>query len=716
MSVFFCAPGQMRYTEKDISIKDWSFAMKQNKYDSLFNPSSIAIVGASNKKGKVGTVITENICKLGYKGRTYFVNPSYKVLKLKKCFATLGEIGKPVDCAIVAVPAKFVAEVVRDGAKNVKNFVVISAGFSETGHEGKEREEELAKLAERYGVNILGPNCLGFINPGLSLNASFAGGMPKAGNIAFISQSGALAVALMDKANEEKIGFSQVISIGNKMRVDESELLEFLGADKKTAVIGMYLEGIKQGDRFMEVASRVGKIKPVVILKAGKTEKSQVAISSHTGALAGSDDIVEAAFARAGVIRAGNLGEFFDLLSLISFTPVPKNEKVAVMTNAGGAGVLITDAFKNKTITLCDFSQKVKTELRKNIPAEGSVENPIDLLGDAQEDRYAQTFSVLKKQNIGSVITILTPQQQTPVAKIAEIVAKQKTAGGTSLLAVFIGGDRVKKEVSYLKSQGIVNFQDPDAAIAALDAYCSWNRQRSQRSAMSAVKENASRKAYITKVIKKAASGGRKALYFSEAAGVMAKYGIRPVESYDLFVGEKLPENISFPAVLKVDSDRVLHKSDKEAIILGIQDIQGLREAEKRLRNNFPTERFVAQKMGQKATEIILGIKNDPLFGPVIVYGLGGIYTEIFNRVDFLLLPASREQIKKELMQSKLQFLFLGARGQKPYDAGAFADVLLGLSEFARESDGIISEFDINPLFLYNDGKPAVAVDIKILL
>ncbi|HOF42469.1 MAG TPA: CoA-binding protein, partial [Candidatus Moranbacteria bacterium] len=306
--------------------------MKKNSLKSLFNPASIAIVGASGKKGKIGNIIMENIMKLGYGGDVFLVNPSCKFIKFKRCHPSLGSIGKKVDLAIICVPAKFVIDVVKNGAKNAKNFVIISAGFSETGKEGAKREKELLAIAKKNNINILGPNCLGFIVPKIGLNASFAAGMPDAGNIAFVSQSGALAVGFMDKAKEEHLGFSSVISIGNKMQLGESELLEYLAEDRETKVIGMYLEGIKDGKNFSEIAKKVSAKKPIVILKAGKTAKAQQAISSHTGALAGSDEITSAVFEKIGIMRADNLDEFFDLLQLISFTDAPKSNNVAVVT------------------------------------------------------------------------------------------------------------------------------------------------------------------------------------------------------------------------------------------------------------------------------------------------------------------------------------------------------------------------------------------------
>lgn len=688
---------------------------KENSLQGLFAPKSIAIVGASNKKGKVGTVITENILKLGYSGRVFLVNPSYKFLKLNKCYPSLQSIKGHVDVAIISVPAKFVVEVIEKSADKIKNFVVISAGFAETGAEGAQREADLKKLAKKHELNILGPNCLGFISPQIRLNASFAGGMPNAGNIAFVSQSGALAVALMDIASEQNLAFSHVISVGNKMQLDESGLLEYLAKDEKTKVIGMYLEGIKDGKRFIEVAKKVSKIKPIVILKAGKTEKSQIAISSHTGALAGADNVVDVAFQKAGIIRANDLTEFFNLLTLISFDDAPKNEKVAVITNAGGAGVLVTDSFKDKKIVLAEFSKTIKNQLLEFLPSEGSVENPVDLLGDATDERYQKTLDLLAKKNIGTIISVLTPQQQTPVEKIADVIIKNRCEGNSSIATVFIGGQHTKKSVTKLRQHLIANFENPNSAIEALDKYYKWSLFKKSKNSKHESIINVKRKKDVEKIITEAKKQKRSALYFSEAALVMAKYGIKSVESFEILPNEKIPAILKFPVALKVDSDKVLHKSDRQALILNIKDFESLEIAVKKLRADFPEERFIVQIMHEKQLEIILGIKKDPIFGPVIVFGLGGIYAEIFKMVDFIIPPVSSEEIRKQILESKIGFLFSGARGQKPYDIAEFATIIEGLAAFCQEIDEV-KEFDINPLFIYNNTQKALAVDIKIIL
>jgi acetyltransferase len=688
--------------------------MEKQNLGKLFNPESIAIVGASDKPGKVGTVIAENITNLGYAGAVYYVNQSYEELYGKRCYNSLQEIGKKIDLAIIVVPAQFVNEVVRNGASSAKNFVVISAGFSEIGKEGASREYELLTIAQENELNILGPNCLGFIVPGLKLNASFAGGMPESGNISFISQSGALAVAMMDKAEKESLRFSNIISVGNKMQLSEAVLLEYLENDPATKVIGMYLEGIKEGQSFIETARRVSCKKPIVVLKAGKTEKAQKAISSHTGALAGSDVIMDVAFKKAGIIRAETLDEFFSLLKLISFSDIPQNGNVAIVTNAGGAGVLTTDAFKGKGIMLAEISDTVKGILKQELPRESSLENPIDVLGDAREDRYARVLEALSGEDIGTIVCVLTPQNQTPVNEIADLLCDFKRKIKKNLISVFIGGERIQDAIEKLQASGIPNFDFPEKAIDAIDKYNDWNEIAKSKSEGETIKFDKKRGKYAKGVIESAKARGQKALLFSQAADLMEKYGIKPVEAYDISMGLDVPDSVEYPVAVKIDSDTVLHKTDKQGLILGIKDKEGLENARKIISDNFPGEKIIAQPMRDKHAELILGVTRDSVFGPVIAFGLGGIYTEVFKMVDFLIPPMDEKAIIEAISQSKIAFLFEGVRGQKKCDVVGFARVIKGLMEFVAEAEGV-NEFDINPLFVYNDGRPAIAVDIKVI-
>jgi acetyltransferase len=682
--------------------------------DSLFNPKSIVIIGASSEKGKVGNVIAENILNLGYQGKVFLVNPKRKNILGQKCYGDISEIKEEINLAIVAIPAKFVNEIIEKSSNKVKNFVVISAGFSEIGAEGKNREDELQKIAEEKNLNILGPNCLGFIDPKIKLNASFAGGIPKDGNICFISQSGALAVALMDIAQKEDLGFSKIVSVGNKMQLDENDLLEYFGKDESVKVIGLYLEGIKNGKDFMTKAQEISKTKPIVILKAGKTEKSQEAIVSHTGALAGSNEIMKVAFEKAGIITAEDLEDFFKLLEFFSLTKFFEREQVAILTNAGGPGVLATDAFDRKEIKLAEIDEGIKESLRKILPSESSLQNPIDLLGDAREERYEKTLNEIEKQkNIGAVIAILTPQEQTPVEKIAEkLIVSGKNNKEIQLLTSFIGGNRIEKAVALLKKNNIPNFSFPEQAVETLEKYLKWKKWKeyfSERKKTFAKDEK--RIMTIEAVIEKAKREGRTALLFSESSEIMKRYDVNTVK----FLAADSKEKIQFPVVIKVDSDKVVHKTDRKGLILEIKDQKELTKSIQEMQRNFPRENIIIESMLPRQVELIIGIKKDPTFGPVVVYGLGGIYTEIFQMVNFLILPNDAGEVKKSLMKSKIGFLFEGIRGQNPYDAENVAKILWNIWVFANEAEGV-KEFDINPFLIYNDGRDGVAVDVKIII
>jgi acetate---CoA ligase (ADP-forming) len=679
--------------------------------ENLFNPRSIAIVGASAEEGTIGNVIAKNILSLGYAGEAHLVNPKHPEVLGKKCYPSLFDVDQPVDLAIIAIPAKFVLGEIEKNADKIKNYVIISAGFSEIGEEGKEKEEAIKKIADEKGLNILGPNCLGFIIPKLKLNASFAGGMPTSGNIAFISQSGALAVGIMDIAEKKDIRFSTLISIGNKMDVDESEILEYLSGDEKTKVIGMYLEGIKNGNSFIEIASTVSKKKPIVILKAGKTEKSQKAISSHTGALAGSDEITSAVFEKCGILQAQNLEQFFDLLNLISLSCAPKNEKVAVITNAGGPGVLATDAFKDKKIKLAEINENSKRKLAKILPPESSLENPIDMLGDAREDRYDKTLKIIEKEEIGSIVCILTPQDQTPVAKIAKKIISFSKKTDKTISTVFIGGKRIEKSVKKLRENDIPNFEFPDRAIFSLDKYLGW-KTAADRPANISGQIDKERKETAKSIIDKTVEQERKALYFSEAKKIMEMYGMGVV---DFWENGETGNKIKYPLVLKLDSEKVLHKTEKKALVLDIQNADELKEAADQMKASFPGEKIIIQPQLKRDIEIIIGIKKDPVFGPIIVYGLGGIYTEIFKMVDFLVPPLGLEEIKKNIQLSKIKFLFQETRGKKAYDLDEMAAILYSVCQFSFENPEVL-EVDINPLLIYNNGEKATAVDIKIII
>ncbi|EKE21816.1 MAG: hypothetical protein ACD_7C00123G0009 [uncultured bacterium] len=683
--------------------------MKKN-LEKLFNPKTVAIVGASDKAGSVGNAITQNLLNLGYAGEVFLINPKYPELLGQKCYASLNDVEKEIDLAIIVIPAAFVNETIKL-AKNVKNFIVISAGFSEIGKEGRLKELELLKIAKENDVNVLGPNCLGLIIPKLNLNASFAGGMPKSGGVSLISQSGALVVAMMDMASERQIKFSQIISVGNKMQLDEIELMEYLANDNETKVIALYLEGIKDGQKFIEVAKRVVQKKPIIILKAGISEKAQKAIASHTGSLAGSDEIMNAAFRKAGIIRAESLEDFFILIALMANFKNNVSGESVIITNAGGPGVLATDAFGSKKIKLKEFSAETKEKLREFLPAESSVENPIDLLGDATQERYQKTLELLESEDVGNVLCLMTAQDQTPTEKIAQVIADFKEKSQKNIIPVFIGGEKIKKAVEILAENNIPNFNFPKEVINGLE-------KALEKKEIFEASKSLLGKLFGSKdknIINIALAEKKKALLFGEAGELSRKYSIPVVDFVNLAPGQELGEvSVKFPVVLKVDSENVLHKTEKSGLVLGIKNIQELGEAVAEMKNNFAEENLIIQPMLEHEAELIVGLKRDLVFGPVIVFGLGGIYTEVFRMVDFLILPLGKDEIKKRIMESKVGFLFRETRGKKVGDIDEMTEFIFNFARLVEEQEEI-KEIDINPLLITKEGK-LVAVDVKVIL
>lgn len=683
----------------------------QNKnLDNFFNPRSIAIVGATDGIGKVGRVVTKNILEGGYSGDVFLVNPSRKNLYGKICYKEINEISEKIDLAIIIIPSDFVCDVVSGAAEKVKNFIVITAGFSESGVEGKNREGRLKRIAREKNLSVLGPNCLGVIFPGIKLNASFSGGLPEKGNVAFISQSGALAVAMMDIFKNKQLGFSGVVSIGNKMDIDEADAIEYFGRDENTKVIGLYLEGIKYGQKFMAVCGEVSRKKPIVILKAGKSEKSREAISSHTGALAGEKKSTSAVFEKCNIIEAENFEQFVDIVKLISFADPPKVNSVLIITNAGGAGVIATDAFEDKSLRLHDFSRGTRDKIKAYLPRAASAHNPIDVLGDAHEDRFRHVLFAVENEPIGSIGILLTPQEQTPVEKIARVIADFSKKGMHTISASFIGGKRVEKGIEILDKAKIANFETPERMVSALEKYYLWGAGKNKAFAHD-FSINRKRQKEAGEILEKARGGGRKLLFSREAEKIFNLYGIKTLESWSSINSSA----IKYPAVLKIDDGKLAHKTGKNAIFAGIKNHNELTRDVEKIKNHYPNSGYIVQPQSTDHLEIIIGVKKDEIFGPIITFGLGGIYTEYFKMVDFLVPPNEMGEIEDKIKSSQIRHIFSSARGLKNYNISELARIIKAIGNFARECPQICG-LDINPLFIYNDGRKAACADIKIFI
>lgn len=701
--------------------------MSTSNLNKFFFPKSIAIVGASPKSGKLGNVLVENIKKGGWKGKLYFVNPKY-AKSHRNYFSNLSEIQKPVDLALIAIPALLVGTTVEDGARakpSIKNYAIISSGFKESGTEGKKLEKNLENIAKKYNLNILGPNCLGFASPKEKLNATFTDMKLQTGNIAIVSQSGALAVALLDWAESNKIGFSEIISIGNKTVLDESEIVNYLSGDKNTKAIALYLEDIKNSSQFMRAIAKITSQKPVVILKAGKTAAGQKAISSHTGSLAQNSEIVEAVFEKLNVIPANNIEEFQNIIYYLNSNPVPAKDETIILINAGGPGVMASDFIgKSKSIKLLDFPEKFKNEIKKYLPTSASVNNPIDVIGDATPERYAKTLEHIAKYfPKNPVLVILTPQNQTDPEKVAQIlvnlksparIATQSVAGGKipNLFACFMGGEKIVHAKEILAKNNIPNFENPERALAVIERLAKYQ----QRKNIVAKFVPSAHDQKTSPLIAKALAEKRKILFWREAEKLFARYGTKLSKSISFAqISELKNKKISFPCVLKADDPTIAHRLEKNAVILNIQNEKELRKVYEKMKKATDAKYFLIQSMADPGLELIIGMKNDLTFGPVILCGWGGSFTEIFKDKVILIPPFSKEEIKRKLSELAIFPILKGFRGKSGYNLEGISKIITATAQIAAENPQI-REIDINPLVVYNNGKEGEILDAKIFL
>ena len=679
------------------------------KLYSFLNPKSVAIIGASDKPGKIGNILLRNLVDLRFEGRIFPVNPKHTEILGVRCFKKITDIQQEIDLVVVAVPAALVYEVILEASGRSRNFVVISAGFSEIGKTGQVLEKKLLKLAQENDLNILGPNCLGILNPSLKLNASFSSGLPESGNVAFLSQSGALAVALIDEARTRKMGFSKIVSLGNKMQIGENELLEFIEEDTETKVVGLYLESLRDGGEFLRIASRISEKKPIVILRSGKSSRAKEAMLSHTGSLAGESSVAEEAFRKSGIIEARSSREFMNILEMMSkISPLEKGRSV-ILTNAGGPGVLATDSFQDSALELFEISEESRKEFSEFLPQASSLGNPIDILGDALEDRYQKALETLEKEkDIDSLFIIATPQDQTPIEKIAQAIGEFSRKTKKAVIPVFMGGKKSEKAGEILRELRLPVFNYPEEAVESLSAYRNW--QNSSKNIFEGSLIDEERRRSAREVIEKAKLEGRKMLNAFEAGEILSLYGIFSSEAF-----RADGQGFDFPVVLKVDSDKIVHKTEEGGVIVDIRDQEELEREIGKMKEKFPGANLIVQKQEEKGEEIILGLKRDRAFGAVAVYGLGGVLAEAFQKVDFIFSGMEEGAIEKAVLDGPLAFMFRKFREMEVLDSREFVRILKSLSDLGQELPEI-KEMDINPLFGYRGEGRFVAVDTKIII
>lgn len=704
--------------------------------EALLAPRSVAVIGASTRPEAVGRAVFANILMGEFQGVVYPVNPKARSILGVRAYPSVLDIPDDVDLAVIVVRATLVPKVLEECAqKGVPAAVVISAGFKEIGPEGAQLEAQIREIAQRANIALMGPNCLGLINtdPKVHLNATFARSMPPHGNIAFISQSGAVGVAALEYVVGENIGLSKFLSLGNKALLHENHLLEALANDPQTDVILLYLEDLEDPKGFIELARTItGELphkKPILAIKSGRTREGARAAASHTGALAGSDEVYESLFRQSGVLRVDSLEELFDYARALALQPPPKGNRIAIVTNAGGPGVMATDASVRNGLRIASLSRRTQEALRKGLPPTAAIHNPIDLIGDAQADRYAYALKlVLDDDNVDAVLVICTPQIMIDLKAVAHTVAEivRSHPARKPVLTSFMALEDIGPVARILEEAGIPNYRFPEAAARALAEmvrYMDWvHRPRTPIRIFDDVDREAAQA-----IIAKARQEGRTFLPEPEAHAVLRAYGF-PTIPGRLAVTEddavQAAEEIGYPVVLKVVSPQIIHKFDVGGVELNLQNEADVRRAfqgiHARVQAAMPkadiwgvyVQKYISAK---GAVETILGMNRDPHFGPLLMFGLGGIYVEVLKDVTFRIAPVRELGAYRMLQEVRAHALLEGFRGQPPRDIPALAECIMRLSQLAVEIEDI-QELDINPLLALEHGQGARVLDARILL
>ena len=711
---------------KKVVVKRELFCLNTNQMlDTFFKPRSIAVLGASDKPGKVGYDVLKNLIHSGYRGKVYPINPGSSQIQGLKSYHSLQDIPAGVDLLVYLIPPQFILSTLDDcKAKGIDSLIAISAGFKEIGPAGATTEREMIAKARALSIRVLGPNCLGLLDTSSRVNATFAPGMPSVGNIAFFSQSGALCIAILDWALEEGVGFSKFISLGNKADLSETEFLNYLANDSSTKVVLGYLEGITDGQAFMEVAEKTARIKPVIITKAGGTSAGAKAASSHTGSLAGSEKAVRAAFRQSGIIRAETVSELFDYALAFACQPVPRGSSLAVLTNSGGPGIMAADAVERYGLRLASFDRKTQDKLRSSLPSIASVYNPVDIIGDARAERYYQSLKlVLNDAQVDGVLVILSPTAVINVEETASIIAELSSKRKKPVLTSFMGGVSVKEGIRILRQNNIPNYTYPEDAIKVFRIMSDYYRwlQKPQ----SPYKRFKTRRQAVKKCFAKTREKGIFNLGEQEARDIIAAYGFTIPKSSLVMTSEEAlsaARSIGYPVVMKIVSPDILHKTDVGGVRVGLENDLQVEEAffeiTAQSRQYSPHAAILGvfvQEMVKGGKEVIIGMSKDVQFGPLIMFGLGGIYVEVLKDVSFRIAPLRVDDADQMIREIKAYPLLRGARGEKPADTAALRECLLRLSQLVTDNPEIL-ELDINPLIVKAEGEGAVAADVRITL
>ena len=680
--------------------------------NAFFNPRGVAVIGASNDPHKLGYGIVRNLAEHRYRGAIYPVNPGAREILGHACYATVAEVPDPLDLAVVVVPAPAVAGVIDAcGQRGIKHAIVISGGFRELGAEGHAREQALADVVHRHGMRLIGPNCIGIIDTHTPVNTTFVIGMPQVGDIGFVSHSGAICAVVIDWARGAGVGFSRIVSLGNQVDVNETELLAALADDPQTRVITAYIEGVADGRAFLRAMSEATRRKPVAVLKAGQGQSGARAVASHTGALAGSAEVFDAACRHSGVLRASTMEELFDWARALAWQPLPQDNRVAVLTNAGGPAILAVDALESAGLQLAPLTDATRAYLRPRLPPAASVANPVDILAGSGPATYAVALdALLTDPTVDAALVIQAPQDWFLPASLAEVIGEVAAVHQKPVLASIMGLASVDQALAILHRRRVPNFAFPERAASALAALLA-RRQWLDTPAESPVE--------LTDINRDAAQA---ALARGDYAALLAAYGVALPAARMATNGAEaavLAAEIGCPVALKLISPDITHKSEVSGVALHLPDAAAVLEAFERIiahaRTAHPGARIagvLVQQMLEGGQEIIVGIRRDPQFGPLVLVGSGGIEVELLRDVSLALAPLSRAQAARLLDSTRAGIRLMGWRGAAPADRPAVLDTMLRLAQVACDFPAI-AELEINPLYVLGQGQGAWALDVR---
>lgn len=692
--------------------------------DALFRPRSVAVIGTSNKSRTIGREILSNLLRDEFFGVVFPVNPNQSVVQSIKCWPTVEAIPDPVDLAVVCVPASHIPEVARQCArKGVGGMVIISAGFREVGPQGQALEDEVMAIAREAGIRVIGPNCMGILNtdPVVRLNASFAAARPQRGPIAFVSQSGALGEAIVSMAGELGIGISYFVSAGNRADVQVTDLLEYWENDPNVGAILMYLEAVGAPRRFPDVARRVSRKKPILVVKSGRTLAGARAARSHTGSLAGQDVAIDTLLAQCGVMRVPTVEDLFAAASAFATQPALKGSRVAIVTNSGGPGILATDALVSLDLEIAELSNATRDALAKVLPPEASLKNPVDMVAQAGPDQFRSAVkTVLADDGVDALLVIFITPVYVDSLEVARAIRQASEGAKKPVLACFMAKERHVEAVRELRAGGIPVYQFPESAARALSEmarYHAWQVRPAGNVPELAVDRSAAKQ-----VLDKVRAEDRRELTFDEARRVAEAYGFpfaKTKTAKSLEDALDAASELGFPLVLKATAKDLSHKSDKGGVAVDLRTVDEFASAFRRMKKvlieSNPDLTFLVQRMAKSDREIILGMTQDPDFGPLLMFGLGGVHVEVLKDVSFRVHPITDEDAHEMIQSLRGHAILRGVRGAKPVPESLLIELLLRLDRLVRDFPEI-AELDLNPVMVGSEPKDIVAVDVRMRL